>query len=83
MFIVYAIYAPEFKKIYIGYTADIERRLFEHNHALSGFTARFKPWILVYSEEVSDKPNAMKREKQLKTSVGRKFVWDQINKLII
>ena len=79
MFYVYAIYNKERNKIYIGQTADLERRLKRHNgelkSKLSSFTSKNAgDWELIYSEEVDTRENAMKREKQLKTSKGRLFI---------
>jgi putative endonuclease len=45
-----------------------------------GFTNKFKPWTLVYSEEFSTKSEAMRREKQLKSAKGREFAWSIISK---
>ena len=32
MFTVYVLHSQSFDKIYIGFTSDIEKRLFAHNH---------------------------------------------------
>jgi putative endonuclease len=75
MFHVYALYSCQYDKIYIGYTSDIENRLIAHNHPNNkGWTKRFQPWEIIYSEEISSKEEALKREKQLKTAKGRLFV---------
>jgi putative endonuclease len=75
MYSVYGLYSPSYKKIYIGFTSDLDKRLFLHNNPISkGYTSRFKPWILIYSEEQPDKKSAMFREKQLKTAKGRLFI---------
>ena len=79
MFYVYAIYNKERNKIYIGQTADLERRLKRHNgelkSKLSSFTSKNAGnWELIYSEEIDTRENAMKREKQLKTFKGRLFI---------
>jgi putative endonuclease len=75
MFYVYGLYSPVYKKIYIGFTSDLENRIFLHNNPINkGFTSRFRPWIIIYTEEVPDKATAMKREKQLKSAKGRLFI---------
>ena len=75
MFTVYVLYSPEFKKIYIGFTSDIEARLIAHNHAANkGWTSKFKPWELLYTENFKTKAEAMNREKQLKSAKGREFI---------
>jgi len=80
MFTVYVLYSDKHHKIYIGYTSDLPSRLLSHNEiSKNTFTSKFRPWRLLYTEEFELKNDAMKREKQLKTGAGRKFVWDMIN----
>ena len=75
MFTVYVLHSQSFDKIYIGFTSDIEKRLFAHNHISNkGWTKSFKPWKVVYTEEFAKKEDAMLRESQLKTSKGREFI---------
>jgi len=75
MFTVYVLHSQNFDKIYIGFTSDIEQRLFAHNHISNkGWTKSFKPWKVVYTEEFAKKEDAMLRESQLKTSKGREFI---------
>ena len=76
---VYVLFSPSFKKIYIGYTSDIEKRLASHNHlSKNGWTVRYRPWELVYQETFSEKKEALLREKQLKTVAGREFIWRMV-----
>ncbi|HNP16886.1 MAG TPA: GIY-YIG nuclease family protein [Fulvivirga sp.] len=82
MFTVYALYSQKFNKIYIGYTSDIKSRLESHNvYAKKGYTLKYRPWKLVYSEEYSTKKEALVREKQLKSAKGREFIWNIVNNL--
>ena len=75
MFSAYVLYSLKFDKIYIGYSSDVERRLYAHNHAKNkGWTKRYQPWILLYQEEFEVKTEAMKREKELKSAKGRAFI---------
>jgi putative endonuclease len=79
MFFVYALYSPIFGKIYIGFSSDPEKRLLQHNGINNdGWSRKFQPWILVYTEDCSSKTNALRREKQLKSSRGRSFIWSII-----
>jgi len=60
---------------YTGMTEDLELRLEQHNnHALSLWTRRGTRWKVVYFEELDSKDAALKREKWLKTGVGRDFL---------
>ena len=80
MFYVYVLFAKKHDKIYIGFTSDLKGRLLAHNHeSNSGWTSKYKPWELIYSEEFSEKITAMKREKELKSSRGRAFIRSIIN----
>jgi len=76
MFIVYAIYNLKHKKIYIGQTFDLEKRLNEHNRKLfKGYTSAFDgEWKIIYKEQATTRPEALKREKQLKSFRGRQFI---------
>ena len=79
MFTVYALYSESSDKIYIGYTSDLEARMLSHNElATKGYTVKYRPWKVVYTEEHSEKREAMKREKSLKSAKGRAFIWSII-----
>lgn len=53
--------------LYIGITNNLERRIWEHKHALvKGFTEKYGCHRLIYFEEYSDSLTAIEREKQLK-----------------
>jgi putative endonuclease len=56
-------------------TGNLEARLKSHNIlAKSGWTVRFRPWTLIYSEVFDNKNQALTREKQLKSHNGRDFI---------
>ncbi len=58
---------------YIGVTADLRRRLDEHNSARSGHTAKFKPWRIVTYLAFSDREKAEVFERYLKSGSGHAF----------
>lgn len=68
----------EFGKIYIGQTGNFEKRIQQHNDPKFDRRSYTKinkgEWILVYSEDFKTRKEAMKREKQLKSSRGRNFI---------
>jgi len=80
MYTVYVLYSQSFDKIYIGFTSDLEQRLISHNHPKNkGWTARFKPWVVIYTESCNEKSAAMRREAELKSFRGREFIRNLIN----
>jgi len=82
MYKVYVLYSRRFNKIYIGYTNDLADRFLSHNEkATKGYTIKYRPWEIAFYEENSTKQEAMRREKELKTSRGRYYVWEKIKEL--
>jgi putative endonuclease len=81
IFFVYALYSPSHDKIYVGYTSDLEQRIVSHNFlATKGYTIHYRPWTLIHTETFTTKAAAMKREKELKSAQGRRFIWSMIAK---
>ncbi len=81
MFFVYVLYSRSANKFYVGYTSNLESRLLSHNElGTKDWTKRYRPWELVYTESYQTKLSALKREKELKTGVGREFIRKMINK---
>ena len=76
---VYAIYSKKLDIIYIGQTSNLEQRLHNHQKGYSKFTSRADDWELIYSEAVKSRGEALKREKQLKSAGGRRFLRNFIN----
>ncbi len=75
MFLVYVLYSPSANKFYVGYTSNLQSRLLSHNvDGTKDWTKRHRPWNLVYTESYESKSKALKREKELKTGVGREFI---------
>ena len=66
-FYVYLL-ASKSRRLYVGVTNNLERRLFEHKSKLvDGFTKRYKIDRLVYFEQTVDVLSAIAREKQVKS----------------
>ncbi len=83
MFTVYILYSPASGKSFCGYTNNISRRLEEHNFTeRSGFTLRYRPWTLIYTESNLEKKDAILREKFLKTGNGRVEIKEIISKYL-
>jgi putative endonuclease len=75
MFTVYVLYSEKFNKIYVGFTSNLEKRFLSHNElGIKGWTKNFRPWKIIHTETFAAKVEAMKREKQLKSSKGRETI---------
>ncbi len=62
------LFASKSRRLYIGVTSNLERRLFEHKEKLvDGFTKRYNIDRLVHFEQTADVLSAIAREKQIKS----------------
>ena len=79
---VYILKSETTGKLYIDQTSDLEKRLMRHNSEEMGatrFTHRQRgPRLLIYSEELKTRSEAMKGEKFLKSGRGREWIKDNI-----
>ncbi len=73
-FYTYVLESKIKKKLYIGYTGDLVKRVKEHNLGLNQSTKPYKPWKLIYYEASLDQEDAKRREKYLKTSQGGRLL---------
>ena len=85
---VYVLFNTNRSKIYIGKTTDLQKRLKRHNHQLptkkTSYTSRNSgQWIVVYNEIFKDSQDATKRERWLKSGVGREYIKRNLSKWII
>jgi putative endonuclease len=61
-------------KFYIGYTKDLIKRIKVHNNGLVSSTKNRRPLDLVYYEACINQDDAIKREKYLKTTYGKRYI---------
>jgi putative endonuclease len=73
MFYVY-ILASFSKRLYVGITNHLKRRVFEHRAGVHGFTSKYRIRRLVYFEETTNTIAAIAREKQIKGWLRRKKI---------
>ena len=71
MFIVYAISSSKRNYIYVGMTSNLENRIQRHNGLREKTTRAYAPFVLIYSEKVTTRIEARKREKYWKSGVGK------------
>lgn len=66
MYHVYILQSTKTKKLYIGSTYSVEKRITEHNKGLVKSTKAYTPWILIYTESYRLRTMALQREYALK-----------------
>jgi putative endonuclease len=70
MYYVYVLQSRKDSRYYIGYTADLDKRLKEHNSGKTRSLRHRLPMDLIYTEEYDIKKEAKAREQQLKSWKG-------------
>ena len=80
MYYVYIIYSETADNYYVGYTDDMEKRLYRHNNSpFNSYTSKYRPWIVKACFNVGpDKKEAIKIERYIKHQKSRKFPEDLI-----
>jgi putative endonuclease len=75
MFYVYCLQSEKDKEeLYFGFTKDLKNRLKEHNSGDNISTKRYMPWKLIYYEACLGESDAHRRERYLKTNIGRRML---------
>lgn len=73
-FYTYVLVSKNDKKLYIGWTNDLRKRIRDHNLGKVYSTKNRKPLKLIYYEACLSRKKAIEREKQLKTGFGRNYL---------
>ena len=60
-------------RFYVGISANPERRLKYHNTTETGFTARYRPWRLVFAQRFDSESEARAAERKIKDWKSRKM----------
>ena len=74
MYFVYILFSASLNKYYVGYTHDVDQRVYKHHRKHKGFTASAHDWMIVYTETFDDKTKAILREKEIKNWKSRKMI---------
>ncbi|OGN03174.1 MAG: excinuclease ABC subunit C [Candidatus Yanofskybacteria bacterium RIFCSPHIGHO2_01_FULL_43_42] len=74
MFCVYILRSSSDKKLYVGYTNNLKRRLKEHSDGNNFSTKDRLPLELVYYEAYHNGEDAKERERFFKTGWGRQYI---------
>jgi putative endonuclease len=73
---VYILHSPTLNKYYVGETAQLEKRLIQHNLGYGKFTKRGVPWVLIASFMVSNRTEGRKLESKIKKRGIKRFLHD-------
>ncbi|WP_231490525.1 GIY-YIG nuclease family protein [Pedobacter sp. Leaf170] len=74
IFYVYAIKSEIDGRIYVGFSSDVEKRLHEHNVGKTKSSKGYKPWVLIYTEQIKGRIAARDKEKYYKSGKGKEFL---------
>ena len=72
VYILRSLKVPD--RIYIGYTTNLEKRLYYHNHGGSTYTKRFVPWKVETHVVFTNAILAKRFEMYLKSGSGHAFL---------
>jgi putative endonuclease len=73
-FLVYILGSLKYPRMYVGQTDNMSFRLEAHNSGSVRSTKAYRPWEIIYTEDSETRGDAIRREKWLKTRMGRKFI---------
>lgn len=81
MFYAYVLYGEKDKKLYIGFTDDLRKRLLRHKTGYVQATKNRRPLRLIYYEAYLLRTDASRREKYLKSGGGRRELAVQLSSI--
>jgi len=73
-FSVYIVRSQTTGRFYVGHTANLTKRVREHNNNRTKSIRHRGPWELVYTEEFPTRAEAMQRERQIKQMKSHQWI---------
>jgi putative endonuclease len=73
-FFVYILQSQTSSRYYIGQSQNLDERIAYHNANYSKSLKNRGPWRLIYSEKYETRPEAVRRERQIKSWKDRKMI---------
>ncbi|MEK7500887.1 MAG: GIY-YIG nuclease family protein [Patescibacteria group bacterium] len=80
IYYVYALKSLKRNYIYVGLTNNIERRIDQHQSGKEQTTAPYRPFQFVLVEEYATRLDARRREKYLKSGIGKEWLKNKVAK---
>lgn len=78
MHYVYVLYSEKDHNFYTGSTGDLAKRIKEHKDGYVRSTKNRRLLTLVYYEACLSEADAMRREKYLKTGMGKRYLRNRL-----
>lgn len=60
--------------IYVGMTNNLEKRIERHNKGYERTTRPYRPFELLFQEELANRLEARKKEIYLKSGIGKEYL---------
>ena len=79
MVYLYILQSLSSGRFYTGVTERIQSREAEHNDGQTKSTRTGRPWKLVYSEQFASRPEALARERQIKSWKSHRSIQELID----
>ena len=78
MFYVYILRSLKDQQFYVGYTSDLRGRISSHKAGKISSTRFRRPLELIYYEASHKQGDALRREKYLKSTYGKRYIKNRI-----
>ncbi|MBN1521747.1 MAG: GIY-YIG nuclease family protein [Candidatus Aureabacteria bacterium] len=76
----YILQSKKNGQFYIGATSNLKKRLEEHTKGLVASTKYKRPLQLIYFEACLSKNDAFRRERYLKTGMGKRYLKNRLKR---
>jgi len=83
MYYTYVLFSKKDGNFYTGFTKDLKSRFEQHKKGEVDSTRHRRPLELIYYEACLSQQDATKREKYLKTYMGKMFLRNRLKSYLI
>jgi putative endonuclease len=73
---VYILYSRSLDKYYVGQTQDLSARIEKHNKGFVSSTKTGTPWVIVFTQEVKNRSEAVILERKIKGRGAKRYLQD-------
>ena len=83
MHYTYVLQSQKDGRFYTGSAGNLRERIKEHNNGEVSSTKYRRPLRLIYYEACLDKYDALRREKYLKTGMGKRYLQNRLKQSLV